>query len=82
MLSAGSVYLDQVLIYDAACTDVEVSYLRVAHLALRQPHILSAGFKKRYGILRPEPVQIGSALGIDGVGAVMLSLAPTVENHQ
>ena len=82
MLGAGAIDLYQVLIYDAACTDVEVSYLRVAHLALRETYVLAAGFQKRYGVFGPELVEIGSSLCVNGVGAVMLSLAPAVEDHK
>ena len=82
VLAAGHVDLDQVLINDAARADVEVSHLGVAHLAGGKTHVLTAGFQKRYGVLCPELVEIGSSLSVDGVGAVMPALAPAVEDHK
>ncbi len=40
-VSAGAVDLHEVLVYDAAGADIEVSYLRVAHLAVRQTNVLA-----------------------------------------
>ena len=82
VLAAGHVDLDQVLINDAARADVEVSHLGVAHLSGGKTHVLTAGFQKRYGVLCPELVEIGSSLSVDGVGAVMPALAPAVEDHK
>ena len=38
---ACTVYLDKVLIYHAACTDVEVSHLRIAHLSVGQSDVFA-----------------------------------------
>ena len=43
--SAGAVDLHQILVDDAAAADVEVTYLRVAHLAVGQTHVFAAGHK-------------------------------------
>ena len=82
VLAAGHVDLDQILINDAARADVEMSHLGVAHLSGGKTHVLTAGFQKRYGVLCPELVEIGGSLSVDGVGAVMLALAPAVEDHK
>ena len=82
VVAAGHVYLHEVLIYDPAGTEVHVSYLGVAHLAVGQAHIFAAGLQVRHGIFRAEAVDERRALRIDRIGMVVLSFTPTVQNHQ
>ena len=42
---AGAVDLHEVLIDDAAGTDIEMSHLRVAHLTVGQTDVLTAGLQ-------------------------------------
>ena len=45
VVAAGTVDFHQILIHYAAGTDVEVTYLRVAHLSVGQTYILATGFQ-------------------------------------
>ena len=45
VLAAGDVDFHKVLIYNSSGAEVEVSYLRVAHLSVRQSDIFAASLK-------------------------------------
>ena len=80
--SAGAVDLHQVLIDDAAAADIEVTHLRVAHLAVGQTHVFAAGHKVRKRIFGAQGVDMRLTLGVDGVAMVVRALSPSVKNHQ
>ena len=50
VVANGAVDLHQVLIYHAAGTYIEVSYLAVTHLPVRQTYIFAAGLQLRMGV--------------------------------
>ncbi len=41
VVAAGAVDFDQVLVDHPACSDIEMSYFRVAHLSVRQTHVFT-----------------------------------------
>ena len=67
VLAAGDVDLHQVLIYDAAGAEVHMSDLGVAHLAVRQAHVLAAGLEVRHWIFCAEAIDKRSPLAIDDI---------------
>ena len=82
VLTACDIDLDEVLIYYAACAQIHVSHLGVAHLAVRQADVFAACLKMAVGILLAEGVNVGCSLCPYSVGIVVASFAPTIQNHQ
>ena len=82
VVAAGDVDFHKVLIHDPSCTEVEVAHFRIAHLSVRQSHIFAAGLKVAERIFLAERIDVWSALGVDCIGPIVLSLAPSVKNHQ
>ena len=74
--------LDEVLVHHAAGAEVHVTDLGVAHLPVRQTDILAAGLQVAGRIFGAQAVDHRRALRPDGIGIIVLSLAPTVEDHQ
>ena len=80
-VGARLVYLYQILINHASGTEVEVSYLRVTHLSVGQPYVLSAGEQLRGGILSFQRLDIFGMRVEDGIAGGVVAIAVTVENH-
>ena len=82
VLTAGDVDLHQVLVHHAACTQVHVAHFGVTHLAIGKADVFAAGLQVAVGIFLPQRVDIGRALGPDGVGIVVAAFTPAVQNHK
>ena len=82
LLPAGLVYLYKVLIYHSAGTNVQVSYLRVAHLPLRQTYRLSAGQKLGMWIVRFKIIYIRLSRRVYCISFCEVSYSPPVQNHK
>ena len=82
VLAANLVDLNQVLIYNPSGSYVQVPHLGVSHLAVRKPHVLSAGHQLRVRIFCPEGVYVRLTLGIYSVGFILSSQSPSVEDHK
>ena len=82
MLTAGHVDLDQVLIDYASGAEVHVSNLGVTHLAVGESDVFAAGVQVGHGIFGTEAVDEGSALGINGIAAVVAAFSPAIQYHQ
>ena len=67
VLTARDVYLYKVLVHHAAGAKVHVADLGVAHLAVREAYIFTAGLKVAGGIFGTDGVDIGGAFGPDCV---------------
>ena len=78
----GAVDLDEVLIKDAARSDVEVADFGIPHLTFGKPHGETVGAKGRMGAVVGELRHEGRAHGPDHVGLVAAADAPAVENHE
>ena len=77
-----TVNLHQVLIYDTTCTDVEVTHLGVAHLAVGQTNVLAACQQLAAGILLPKAVHIRCGGVENNVTLTLVTYSPTIEDHQ
>ena len=77
-----AVDLDQVLVKNAAGTDVEVADFGIPHLTFGKPHGEAVGAKGRMGAVVGELRHEGRAHGPDHVGLVAAADAPAVENHE
>ena len=77
-----AVDLNQVLINDTTGTDVEVTYLRVTHLAVGQTNVLTACQKLAAGIVLPKAVHIWGGSVENHVTLTLITDSPTVKNHQ
>ena len=72
----------QVLIDDAAGAHRDVPDLRVAHLSLRQAHILARRLKRR---MREavEELEVGRrARQLDGIAGALFAQAPSIEHDE
>ncbi len=78
----GFVDFYEVLIHDAACADVEVAYLGVAHLAVGQTDKFAAGLQFGVGICLDKIVPVRGWCAVDGVGMVVLANAPAVKDDK
>lgn len=63
VVACGHIDLDQVLVDDAACAEVHMADLGVAHLSVRKADVLAAGLEMAVRILCPEGLNERSALG-------------------
>ena len=81
-VGAGAVDLHEVLVYDAAGTDVEVSHLGVTHLTVGESDVFAAGLKGGMRIVRVEIVEVGCRGLEDDVALALVADSPTVENHK
>ena len=80
-VSARTVDFNQVLIYDTSCTDIQVTYFRVAHLSVRQSDIFTACLQLRMRILSQQTVPIRSR-GIENhIIFLVVTTSPSVKNH-
>ena len=82
MVTAGHIYLYEVLINDAAGAEIHVTYLGIAHLAVRKTYVLATGLKMGERILLAKRVDKRCTLGKDGVGLVLAAFSPAVKNHK
>ena len=76
------VHSHQVLEEDPARADRQVTDLRVAHLALRQPDRLAGRLQRRVWVLAPEPVEHRRLSELDGVARPGRRAAPAVEHDE
>ena len=74
--------LNEILIYHATCTDIEVTYLRVTHLSVRQTYVFTASLELRVCRNCCQIIQVRSWSVIDYIPLTMLSDSPSIENHQ
>ena len=81
-VGAGAVDLDEVLIEDAARSNVEVADFGIPHLAFGKTDGEAVGAKGRMGAVVGELRHEGRAHGPDHVGLVAAADAPAVENHE
>ena len=72
----------QVLVDDAAGTDVQVPHLGVAHLARRQPHGRARGVERAVRVRGAQTVERGRARQADSVAGTIGRLTPAVHDHQ
>ena len=82
MLACGDVDLHEVLVHHAARTEVEVTYLRVTHLALRKTYCFAACLECAHRVLLAEALDVWCSLSVDDVRLILSALAPSVEDHQ
>ena len=81
-VSNSAVNLEKVLIYHAAATDIEVTYLAVTHLTCRKTYILAACLKLRVRIYLYKMIPIWSRSVENNITLAMITYAPTVKYHQ
>ena len=74
--------LYEVLIYNAACTDIEVTHFRVTHLPVRQTYIFATGQQLCMWTGCVKQVKIWSWCIKYHITFVMFADSPAVENHQ
>ncbi len=82
VFAACDIDLHEVLIDHAACAEVEVTHLGVAHLAFRKTYGLAACLKCRHRVLFAEAFDIRRSLGVDYIRLILSALAPAVEDHE
>ena len=71
----------KLLVHDAACTHVQMTYLRVSHLALRKTYSHSACQTFYIGILSHQFVHDRSICLFYGISFYSIVESVTVENH-
>ena len=75
--------LHQHLVNHAARADVGVSHLGIAHLTIGQAHVQAGSADAGIGIFRLQRVDIGRALGENGVGFhIIVADAETIQNQK
>ncbi len=72
----------QLLIYDAACTDIGVTDLGVAHLAVRQTDVQTGCTDIGQRIFREDPVEIRLVCGLDRIALLLRTVAEAVHDDQ
>ena len=72
----------QLLIYNAACTDVGVANLGVAHLAVRQTNVQTAGIALDEGIFLHQSVQNRGLCQLYGIALCFIIQTEAIQNHQ
>ena len=72
----------QILINHSSGTDIQMPYLRVSHLSVRQTYVLAAGLKLRVGIVFQECIPVGSRGAVDGILFACFAQAPAIKNHK
>ena len=82
VLTSSDVDLHEILINDAAGAKVEVTYLRVTHLALWKTYGLTTSLECAHRIVLAESLNVRSSLSVDDIRLILSTLAPTVEDHQ
>ena len=82
VLAACDVDLYKVLVHHAAGAEVEVTYLRVTHLALRKTYGLAACLECAHRVLLAESFDVRCSLCVDDIRLILSALAPSVEDHK
>jgi hypothetical protein len=82
VLAGSDVDLYEILINDAACAKVEVTYLRVTHLAIWKAYSLATSLECAHRIVLAERLNVRSSLSVDDIRLILSALAPSVEDHQ
>ena len=80
-VGTSTVNLYQVLVYDASCTDIEVTYFRVTHLSVGQTDILAACLQLRVRISGQQAVPIGSRRIENHIIFTLIADTPAIKNH-
>ncbi len=78
----GAVDLHQVLIHHAAAADVEVTHLRVAHLAVGQTYVLATGLELGMRILLHQPVHVRCRGVVNGVILLVIAQSISIQDNQ
>ncbi len=78
----GAVDFYQVLIDNASGADIEVTYLAVTHLTVRQSDVFARSLKFGVRIFFNETVPIWFGCLVYSVAVVVGTDAPAVQNHQ
>ena len=78
----GIVDARKLLEHDAAGTDVEVTHLGVAHLAIGKTHVLARSAERGVGVLLVQAIEEGRLGSGDGVLAIGRSQAATIHDDQ
>ena len=78
----GVVDARKLLEHDAAGTDVEVTHLGVAHLAIGKTHVLARSAERGVGVLLVQAIKEGRLGSGDGVLAIGRSQAAAVHDDQ
>ena len=78
----GIVDARKLLEHDAAGTDVEVTHLGVAHLAVGKAHVLARSTERGVGVLHVQAIKEGRLGSGDGVLAIGRSQAAAVHDNQ
>ena len=81
-ISNGAVDFEKVLIYHAAATNIEVTYLTVTHLTSWKTYVLAACLKLRVRIYLYKMIPIWSRSVENNITLAMITYAPTVKYHQ
>ena len=78
--AVGNALVDfhQILIHHAAAADVQMSYLAVAHLAVGQTHVLTAGLERAVRIGGAQKVQIRRRCAVYRIAVTFRTFAPTI----
>ena len=82
VLTSSDVDLHEILINYATSAKVEVTHLRVTHLALWKTYSLTTSLERAHRIILAESLNVRSSLSVDDIRLILSALAPTVEDHQ
>ena len=82
IVSTSTVDLHQVLVNDTSCTDIEVTYLRITHLTIRQTDIFARSLKSRVRIVCIEIIHVRSRSLSDNITHSLIADSPSIENHE
>ena len=79
---ACTIDLHQILIHNASRAYIQVTYLGVAHLAVRQTYVLATRLQLRVRIRGKQLIPMRSRCTCNSVGCIFFSDSPAVKNHQ
>ena len=72
----------QLLVYDAACADIQVTHLAVPHLPIRQAHVLPGRGDLGMGIGGGQGHDVLGAVGGDGIAVGLRPAAKAIQNDK
>jgi len=72
----------QILIHDAARTQVDMAYFRVAHLAIRQAHFQARRINQRMRAFCPQTVHNRGFGAENSVILLVFTVAVAIQDHQ
>ena len=81
VLATSDVDLHQVLVNDTTCADIQVTYLRVTHLAIRQTYVLARSLQLRVRISFQQRIPIGSRRARDYIILGLVANTPTITDN-